>query len=170
MLDLNNLISQIQNSNNTLFILCGFPYAGKSYVASQLQSQTDIQIVSIDDIFKARGFDWDTNVLPSTSEWEQILNESYEKTKDSLLQGKNVFYDSTNQTVASRNTLRDLADTVGANTCVLYIKTPIETVWRRWEENQNNPKRSVVSRELVQQTIDTFEEPAEAENVLIIEN
>jgi tRNA uridine 5-carbamoylmethylation protein Kti12 len=170
MLDLKNIISTIENSKHTLFILCGFPYAGKSYVANQLQLQTDIQVVSIDDILKAEGFDWDTNVLPNVSEWEQIFNESYEKVKDNLLQGKNVLYDSTNQTVASRNTLRDVADSVGADTCVVYIKTLIETVWQRWEENQNNPRRSLVRRELVQQTIDVFEEPTADENPLIIEN
>lgn len=170
MLDLKNIISKIQASKGTLYILCGFPYAGKSHVSSQIQKQTDVQVVAIDDIFKSKGFDWNTNVLPIASEWEDIFEESYEKTRQSLLEGKSVLYDSTNQTVKSRNTLRDIAKSVGADTCVVYIKTPVETVWQRWEENQSNSKRSVVSRELVQQTIDMFEEPAEDENVLVIEN
>ena len=45
-----------------------------------------------------------------------------------------------------------------------------ETVWKRWEENQKNPTRSVVSRELVQMTIDSFEELEMNENVLVIVN
>jgi tRNA uridine 5-carbamoylmethylation protein Kti12 len=170
MVNLKNIISKIKNATGTLFILCGFPYSGKSYVSSQLQQQTDITVVAIDDIFKAKGFDWDTNVLPSVTEWGQIFNESYETVKENLLQGKNVLYDSTNQTVVSRNMLREVAESVGADACVLYIKTPVETVWQRWEENYNNPKRSVVSRELVQQTIDMFEEPTEFENVILINN
>lgn len=170
MLNLKNTISKIQTSKSTLFILCGFPYAGKSYVSSQLQQQTDIQIVAIDDIFKAKGFDWDSNVLPNESEWKDIFEESYEQTRQALLDGKNVLYDSTNQTVVSRDKLREVAKSVDADTCVLYIKTPVETVWQRWEENHNNPQRSVVSRELVQQTIDMFEEPAEIENTIIIDN
>lgn len=170
MLDLSNLISIIQDSKKTLFILCGFPYAGKSYVVNQLQLSTGAEVIRIDDIFKAKGFDWDTNILPSTSEWEQIFDESYEKTKYALLQGKNVLYDSTNQTVVSRNELRKLAHSVDATTYVLYIKTPVETVWQRWTENQNNPSRSVVDRELVQKTIDMFEEPTENEDLIIIDN
>ena len=170
MLDLKNSISTIQSSNKTLFILCGFPYAGKSYIVSQIRPQADIKVVSIDDIFIAKGFDWDTNVLPGMNEWEQIFNKSYEKTKDNLLQGRSVLYDSTNQTVASRNKLREIAESVGADSCVLYIKTPVETVWQRWEGNQNNPTRSVVNRDLVQQIIDMFEEPTEDERPLTILN
>ena len=170
MLNLSSLIYTIQNSQKTLFILCGYPYAGKSYVVNQIKSHADIVVVSIDDIFKAKGFDWDSNVLPNEGEWKDIFEESYEQTRQALLDGKNILYDSTNQTVASRDKLREVAKSVGADTYVLYIKTPIETVWQRWEKNHNNPQRSVVSRELVQQTIDMFEEPTESENVIIIDN
>lgn len=45
-----------------------------------------------------------------------------------------------------------------------------ETVWKRWEENNVNWNRSVVSRELIQTTIDTFEPPSTEENVLVIVN
>jgi len=60
MLNLSNLISTIQNSQKTLFILCGYPYVGKSYVSSQIQQQADIKVVAIDDILTARGFDYPT--------------------------------------------------------------------------------------------------------------
>jgi len=170
MTDLQKIIDIIQRSKNTLFILSGFPYAGKSFIVNQVKSQTEIVVVSIDDIFKTKGFDWNTHVLPTTDEWEQIFDESYRVTKESLQQGKNVMYDSTNQTVLSRDTLRTLARLVGATTYVLYIKTPIDKVWKRWEANKNNPIRSVVSKELVQQTIDMFQEPTEIENVIVVDN
>lgn len=109
---LDGLISIIKNSHKTLYILCGFPYAGKSYVAKQLLESTDVEFVSIDDIFNKHGFDWDTNTLPDTEAWQQIFEESYEKTKAALEQGKNVLYDSTNQTVTSRDKLREVAQSV----------------------------------------------------------
>lgn len=170
MLNIDNVISQIQNSKCTLFILCGFPYAGKSHLADKILKETDVVLVSIDTIFKAKGFDWDTNVLPSSHEWQQIFNESYEKTTAALEQGKNVLYDSTNQTFESREALRDVADRVGTDTYVLYIHVPVETVWQRWEENRNNPNRSIVSKELVEMTINMFEAPTDKENVLLINN
>jgi len=170
MPDLNNIISLIQNSKNTLFILCGFPYAGKSFIAKQLLERTDITFVSIDEIFNRHGFDWDSNTLPDTQAWEQIFNESYEQTKQALQGEKNVLYDSTNQTVASRNKLREIANVAGAETKVVLIKSSTETVWERWAENQKIPSRSVVSKDLVQETIDMFEEPAEEENLVVINN
>lgn len=150
--------------------MCGFPYSGKSYVVEQLQSATDMKVVAIDDIFSAKGFDWNTNTLPNTDEWGTIFNESYEITKQALLSGNNVLYDSTNQTVTSRDKLREVARLVDADTKVIYIKCSIDTVFKRWEENQKNPTRSVVSEELVQQTIDMFEEPTSDENVVVISN
>lgn len=170
MPDLHNLISLLQNSRKTLFILCGFPYAGKSYIAKQLIRETDATFISIDDIFHAHGFDWDSNNLPDTEGWEQIFAESYEKTRRALMDGKNVLYDSTNQTLASRDKLREVAESVGAEAKVVFVKTPVEVVWQRWEENQKEPTRSVVRKELVQQTIDMFEEPSEDENVIIVNN
>ena len=167
---LSNIISLIQNSKNTLFILCGFPYAGKSFIAKQLLEQTDITFVSIDEIFHQHGFDWNSNTLPDTGAWEQIFNESYEQTKQALRGRNNVLYDSTNQTVASRNKLREIADVVGADTKVVFIKSPTETIWERWNENRKNPSRSVVNRDLIEMTIDMFEEPTEEEHVIVINN
>jgi len=170
MQSLNNLISEIQKSQKTLFILCGFPYSGKSYIVGQLQSATDLKVVAIDKIFSDRGFDWSTNVLPNTYEWETIFNESYESIKQTLIAGNNVLYDSTNQTVSSRDKLQEVAKSVGADTKVIYIKCSADTVFKRWEENKKNPVRSVVSKELVQQTIDMFDEPTKDENVIVITN
>lgn len=170
MLELHNLISLLQSSQQSLLILCGFPYAGKSYIAEQLLAKADISFVSIDDIFHAHGFDWDSNTLPNAEEWEHIFTESYEQTSRALTDGKNVLYDSTNQTFASRDKLRQIAGSVGAEAKVVYVKSSIENVWKRWEESQIRKSRSVVDKQLVQQTIDLFEEPTDEENVIVINN
>lgn len=170
MPDLQNVISLLQSSQKTLYILCGFPYAGKTFIARQLLAQSDIVFVSIDEIFYQYGFDWNSNTLPDAKDWEQIFTESYEQTKRTLIDGLNVLYDSTNQTIASRDRLREVADSVGAETKVIYVKSSIEAIRQRWEENKNNPSRTVVSKDLVQQTIDMFEEPREDEHVIVINN
>jgi tRNA uridine 5-carbamoylmethylation protein Kti12 len=72
--------------------------------------------------------------------------------------------------VSSRDKLREVAKSVGADTKVIYIKCSADTVFKRWEENKKNPVRSVVSKELVQQTIDMFDEPTKDENVIVITN
>ncbi len=126
--------------------------------------------MSIDKIFNGNGFDWNNNNLPSPIEWEKIFEESYELARTQLSLGKNVLYDSTNQTKVSRDKLRDVAASVGASTCVIYVKTPVDTIWKRWEENELSHSRPQVSRELVQVTIDMFEEPDESENTITLQN
>lgn len=170
MPDLNSLISLIQSSHRTLFVLCGFPYAGKSFIAGQLLEHTNLRFVSIDNIFRAHGFDWNSNTLPDANMWEQIFSESYEQTKEALMDGKNVLYDSTNQTVSSRDKLREVARSVEADAKVVYVKSSTENVWKRWKENQERQSRSIVSKDFVQITIDMFEEPTEEENTIIINN
>lgn len=160
----------LQDSKRILFILCGLPYAGKSFIANQLIRNTKIEVIAIDDIFESRGFDWNTNKLPTATEWQEIFVESYEAVHDALRQGKNVLYDSTNHTKASRDALREVATSVGASSCVIYVKTPAEVIWERWRENQKSPSRPQVSAELVQATIDSFEEPQGEENVIVIDN
>ena len=45
------LISMLQDSKRILFILCGLPYAGKSFIANQLIRNTKIEVIAIDDRF-----------------------------------------------------------------------------------------------------------------------
>lgn len=164
------IINKINSEHRTLFILCGYPYAGKSFIARQIVEDTGIAYVSIDDIFHAKGFDWSSNRLPDAKEWQQIFDESYAKTRELLSAGKNVLYDSTNQTVVSRDKLREVARTVGADACVVYIHTSVEKVWERWEASVKSEDRHNVSKDLVEETIAMFEVPTEQENVLHVEN
>lgn len=170
MPNLKDITNKIDSEHGTLFILCGYPYAGKSFIAQQILAGTDIAYVSIDDIFHARGFDWNLNRLPNATAWEQIFDESYAKTREFLKMGKNVLYDSTNQTVVSRDKLRAVACSVSAEAYVIYVHTSVEKVWKRWEASSKSEDRHNVSKDLVEETITMFEVPTEQENVLCIEN
>ncbi len=170
MPNIDNVIQRIRESKRTLFILCGFPYSGKSFVAKELKKSTNVVYIAIDDIFHRHGFDRNTNTLPNSDEWQNIFDESYTASMEALTEGKNVLYDSTNQTRASRDKLREVARSVGIETMVIYVQCSPETVWKRWVVNQKNPNRSVVSKDLIQMTIDQFEVPTDAENVITIIN
>jgi predicted kinase len=170
MCNVSEIYNIIRTNKKVLYILCGLPYAGKSYFVNSLTDKTNISVVSIDKIFNNNGFDWNNNNLPSSTEWERIFEESYQIVRAKLTMGENVLYDSTNHTKVSRDMLRAVASTVGASTCVIYVKTPIDEIWKRWEENELSKSRPQVSRELVQMTIDMFEEPDESENRITLQN
>ncbi len=161
---------RIRSSVKTLFIVCGYPYSGKSYITDQLVHDTGAVLVRIDNIFHSRGFEWGTNKLPNSEEWRFIFEESYILTREALQKGRNVLYDSTNQTVASRDRLREVAQSVNANAAVIYIKSDIQTVLKRREESARLQNRHLVDEALVEQTVHEFEEPDERENAICIEN
>lgn len=170
MPNLDRVTEAINVAHGALFILCGYPYAGKSYVARELIARTGIAVVSIDDIFHACGFDWNTNRLPSAEEWGEIFDESYAQAQTFLKAGKNVLYDSTNHTRASRDKLREVARSVGAESYVIYVRVSVDEVWKRREESTADKGRHVVSRDLVATTIAAFESPAESEGVFVVDN
>ena len=158
----------INSSQKTLFILCGLPYSGKTYVSDRLHTETGISVMRIDDILRKRGFYWNTNKLPNEAEWRGIFEESYQATKNILERSENVVYDSTNHTLASREKLRELAKQSGAETAVIFVNTPKHIIWERWEKNKKLTTRSIVAKDLVQMTINAFEPPTQYEHVIEI--
>lgn len=165
---LDQLISQINDSQRTLWILCGLPYSGKTHLAQQIVERTSIVHISIDHILKELDFDWDTGHLPDTAGWEKVFNLSYAMTRDALKGGLNVLYDSTNHTKISRDTLRTIAQESGADAKVIFVDTPIEVIWERWTKNRLTKNRSVIARDLVEQTIQSFEIPTSSEGEVFL--
>lgn len=170
MPNLDNPIETIKGSRKTLFILCGLPYSGKTFVARKILETTPVAYVNIDDLFHTHGFSWTEGGLPNTSEWEKIFEESYRVTQDFLKDSKNVLYDSTNHTFASREKLREVAEEIGAETVVIYINVPVSTVWKRWEESSKNQTRPTINKNLVEATINSFESPRDTESMIEIFN
>ena len=167
---LEEIIQTIKGSKRTLYILCGLPYAGKTYFANTIVKETSCTFVSIDEIFKGLHYDWDTNKLPDDKGWKEIFDTSYLRSQEALKNDLNVLYDSTNHTKFSRDALRKIADEVGAQTKVVYVSISNETLWKRWEENLVKKERSIVDKKLVQMTIDSFEVPTEDEGILTLQN
>ena len=168
-MELDQLISKVDQSHKTLWILCGLPYSGKTYLSKKIIENTAVTYISIDNILEELGFDWDTGSLPDEVGWKKVFDISYERTKDVLKSNLNVLYDSTNHTKSSRDVLRKVAEEIGAETEVIFVDVPVEVVWKRWEENTIQKSRSVVAKELVEQTIQSFEKPISEENVSQLE-
>lgn len=167
---LENVIQSINNSHKTLWILCGFPYSGKTYVGEKILEQTPCVYVSIDNILSELNYDWNTNKLPDEEGWREVFNISYQQTKEALEKDSNVLYDSTNHTKASRDKLREVAHSVGADARVIYIDVPENTVIDRWQQNKKQKNRFVLDENFLHQTVNAMEVPGSDENVTILKN
>src|SRR3989344_4045319 len=149
------LIQSINNPHKTLWILCGLPYSGKTYIGKKILEQTSCIYVSIDAILETLHYDWNTNKLPDTEGWKK---------------GLNVLYDSTNHTKASRDKLREVAHSVGADAKVIYIDVSAKVAIDRWQENKKQKNRFVLDENLLHETINAMEIPTADEKLIVIKN
>ncbi len=151
----------------TLYILCGLPYSGKTTLARALRNKLGWAYVSIDIIRERLGFSWKENEKVTADDWRNIFETSYDDMIARLNEGKSVIYDSTNHDVTSRERLRNHAFDTGFSSKVIFLNIPEATIWERWEENQKTPTRSHISKDLLQQTINSLDPPTKEENVIV---
>ena len=163
-----NLIDVISASPPTLFVLCGLPYSGKTYVARQILAATECRYVSIDEILERLGYDWEANRLPDADGWKNVFQISYDESDHALQGGKSVLYDSTNHTKASRDVLREVAKKAGSDARIIFLDTPADVVRGRWERNKTTRERFVLSQALLEQTINALERPMVDEDVITL--
>lgn len=163
-----SLINHLREHDPTLYILCGLPYSGKTYITDTIQREVNIDLVRIDDIFAEHGYDWDTHNLPDADGWGSIFSQAHAEVLASLSAGRSVMFDSTNHMHVARQSLHDLAHTAGYPSRVIYIPVSTETLWQRYHANTKNPTRSIIPEHLVQMTIDTLEIPTDEEGYEII--
>lgn len=149
-----------------LYILCGLPYSGKTFIAKNLTRKFGWSYVSIDVIREQLGFSWEENDKVTEYDWRRIFEQSYADMIKKLQSGKSVIYDSTNHDADGREKLRRYAAKAGYDAKVIFIDVPEEVVGERWKQNQEITTRSHISKELVQWTIEHLETPGEEENVL----
>lgn len=166
--DTGEIIELVSNSSKTLWILCGLPYSGKSFLAKKIMEKIGIEFVSIDDILSEKGYDWNINKLPDASGWQEVFDISYAKARKALVLGKNVLYDSTNHTKVSRDTLREVAKSVDGEAKIIFINTPESVVLNRWEKNKETKERFVLDENLLNMTIKSLEIPETEDGYQVI--
>lgn len=150
----------------TLYILCGLPFSGKTVLTSKLINVLDLAKVSIDEIKFAHGFTWSEDENMSGEDWKKIFSESYDNTREFLIQGRDVIYDSANQDRASRDRLRALASDGDFLTKVIHLDTPFEVIHDRREKNKTLKNRFQLPDRFFNAAFENYEPPTKDENVI----
>lgn len=149
----------------TLYILCGLPFSGKTILTKKLAGVLDYEIVNIDDIKFAHGFQWTDDDRMTESDWKRIFDESYEMALKNLGIGKSVLYDCANQDRAARDELRKVAAKGNFPTKVIWLDIPIETIKSRYIKNKETKERFDLPERIFQAALDTYEPPTIDEDV-----
>jgi predicted kinase len=148
----------------TLYIMTGLPYSGKTTLTKELVKRFGFSVVSMDDIMEEKGLDSATMVQ---DDWNAVYSEAYEKLKSLLKDGKSVIVDCGNLPVHERETPRNIATSFGITSKLIYINTSKEEILRRWEENQTTKQRGHLEETGLNFAFELFEEPTDKENPII---
>ena len=158
-------------NSSELYILCGLPFAGKSYLAQKLATYTNSQLIAFDVLWLELEKDprFPTPVKGAEG-WILTRQIAKERIKVHLKNHQTVVYDDINVGYDHREELKVLAEQSGATAVVIYVKTPEVVRMARMKQNLIEKKRHHVESENLHTATAQFEEPNQAENVIIYDN
>lgn len=149
-----------------LYLMCGYSFSGKSYLATLISTKISAEIISLDKINEERGFDNNSEI--PVSEWENTHRIALERLVKYLSEGKSVIIDDTNPLLKLRERFRKVANTTGIKTTVIFLDIPREEIDRRIEENNINLQRHIAPFQARENLINMFEFPdPKIEEVLV---
>ena len=148
-----------------LYLMCGYSFSGKSFVANLISQKTVAEIISLDKINEERGFDNNSEI--PRDEWENTHKIALDKLENYLNNGKSVIVDDTNPLFKLRERFRYVATQKGIET-IVYIDISIEELERRIKKVEVNNSRHIAPQKTREALILMFEKPdPNIENVLI---
>jgi predicted kinase len=128
--------------SNTLYALCGLPFAGKSSVARKLATRTGAVLVSLDAINGEYDVGLDGAAI-SVDQWQRTYAEAYRRIAEQLVHGQSVIFDHGNFSRAERDQVRAIAAQAGARVQFVYVPVAPAEARRRLLANRQTRERDV---------------------------
>lgn len=151
----------------TLFIMCGFPFSGKSTLATRIVEECGLQRVSVDEINAELGVGANPEQPITQAEWDRTYTIFFRRIDGLLRRGRSVIADTAGYSRSERDQLRNVARSSGADAVVIHVQVPVETSRQRLLDNRQTKARHDVRDEDYDNVIRNFEEPAAPERVLV---
>ena len=156
----------------TLFILCGEAFSGKSTLAKELANKYEAKIVGIDQVYFAAEPILALENTPDEDDaslWKNLWTVVLQGIKNHLLLGHSVVVDDNCFRLSRRDQLRDLARGVGVKTVLIYLDTPAEVLKERKEKNKLSKERHDVPSAWMVEDAMKFERPTVDEHPVVFE-
>jgi predicted kinase len=149
-----------------LYILCGIPFSGKSFLAREIAKKKGFSIVDLDDIkFELYGKQAKDNEIEQ-KDWDLVYQEMYKRIENLLKEDKTVINDTGNFTKKERELVKKIADKLNIETVFIYIDTPKEVAYKRLLENRKLVNRFDVGDKDFESAANEMEPPKEDKNIL----
>lgn len=152
--------------SQTLYILCGLGFSGKSTLAKKISESKNAVLVSQDAIY----FEKEKELYPNLDDeegWELIRKIAFERVAENLKEGKSVVYDDTNTRYEHRDALRKIALENNTESTVVFVDTPEAILVERQIKNKETKERHDVEQKYLNQAKAELEIPQSDENVFI---
>jgi predicted kinase len=150
-----------------LFLLVGYPGAGKTTVSKIIAKATGAEHIWADHE-RLKMFGQPTH---SQSESKELYDHLNLETDRLLAQGRSIIFDTNFNFYDDRSHLRAIAKKHGANTTVVWITTPRDVAKQRAVHDQNlrNGYEFPLSDDDFERMASNLQPPEEAENVIKID-
>lgn len=149
------------------YLLVGYPFAGKTTVAKELEKQLGFKRLSIDEVKFELGFEGVSDDDVPDEAWDKIFTELDKRIVENLKAGKTIVNEYAWLTKEWRNRARKLATELGIETKLLFVNTPEQIARERWQQNRKNNSRFDVPDSVFEEAIKLFEKPTKDENIIV---
>lgn len=149
-----------------LFILCGLPFSGKTYLAQKIAEHLPVTIISLDAIYEELRQKTGDDLSPQPELWDQVKQNALLSLSKNLQEGKNVVWDSTNPLRKYREELIKIGDSFGAQNVVVHVDTPLDEVKKRRQENKSTHRKIDRGSDDFEQTLRLWENPLGEERAI----
>lgn len=154
-------------SKSVLYLMVGYPGAGKTTVAQWIAEKTGAVHLWA-DVERHKMFDQPSH---AEAESQQLYHRLNQQAEQLLTSGKSVVFDTSFNHYRDRQLLRDIADRHSANTIVIWVATPMPVAQERAVHSNvvRNGYNFTMNKEQFTTTAGKLEPPHENEKVIKID-
>lgn len=149
-----------------LFILCGLPFSGKTYLSQKIAEHLPVTIISFDAIYEELRQKTGDGLSTKPEVWDQVKQNALLSLSKNLQEGKNVVWDSTNPLRKHREELIKIGDGFGAQNIVIHVNTPLDEIRKRRQENKYTHRKIDRGSDDFEQTLKVWESPLGGERAI----
>lgn len=154
----------------TLYILCGEAFSGKSTLSKQISEKFNAKIVGRDEIYFATEKILSLENTPDDDDdalWKNLWPLVLQGVKNQLLLGNSVVVDDNCLYLEQRDELRAIAQGVGIRSILIYLDIPPEVLKKRKEQNKVSKMRHDVPSAWMDEDSGLFERPTSLEQPVV---
>ncbi|MCL5747015.1 MAG: ATP-binding protein [Patescibacteria group bacterium] len=151
------------------FILVGFPFAGKTTLATELEKRLGFARINLDEVKFEHGYEGISDDDVPDKAWGEIFQDANKRLINYLKAGKSVLNETAWTTREWRDKARRVALDAGFQTKIIYLEIPEEITRERWLKNRKTKQRFDVPDNVFEESIRTFEIPGEEENIIVFD-